>query len=119
MRMLYNLTKKKIVARRPVAAGGFTGRLRGLMFRKSFPPGCDALLLYPCSAVHTFFMNFPIDLLLVDKEWRVVDICQMMQPGSVSAYAKGAVFCVELPAGVIDSSTTSAGDQLLLLEHLP
>lgn len=116
--MLYNLTKKKIVARQPATAGGFGGRLRGLMFRKSFPPGCDALLLYPCRAVHTFFMHFPIDLILVDEDWRVVNTCKMMKPGGFSAYTSGAAGCIELPAGAIDSSNTSPGDQLILLRHI-
>lgn len=119
MKMLYNLTKNKIIARRPRTAAGFTGRLRGLMFRESFPPGCDALLLYPCRAVHTFFMRFPIDLILVDGGWRVVGVCKLLQPGSVSTCISGSVGCVELPAGVIDNSTTSAGDQLLLLRQVP
>jgi uncharacterized membrane protein (UPF0127 family) len=113
--MLYNLTKQKIVARQPVSAGGFIGRLRGLMFRQSFPPGRDALLLYPCRAVHSFFMRFPIDLILVDKEWRVVNVCRMMKPGSVNIYSSAVTGCVELPAGAIDHSNTATGDQLILL----
>jgi len=112
--MLYNLTRGKIIARQPMLAAGFAGRLRGLMFRDFFPAGCDALVLYPCRGVHTFFMRFPIDLLLVDEEWRVVTFRKALQPGSVSAFTRGAAGCVELPAGVIEKSSTSTGDQLIL-----
>ncbi|MBT9171897.1 MAG: hypothetical protein DDT21_00271 [Syntrophomonadaceae bacterium] len=114
--MLYNLTKQKIIARQPLTAGGFGGRLRGLMFRASFPAGCDALLLYPCRAVHTFFMRFSIDVLLLDKNLRVIGLYAPLPPGRCSACYSGAVCCVELPAGVIENSLTSAGDQLALID---
>jgi uncharacterized membrane protein (UPF0127 family) len=114
--VLYNLTKQEIIARQPLMAGGFGGRLRGLMFRASFPAGCDAMLLYPCRAVHTFFMRFPIDVLLLDKTLCVIGLYAPLRPGRFSACYSGTVCCIELPAGAIENSMTSAGDQLALTD---
>jgi uncharacterized membrane protein (UPF0127 family) len=110
------MTKNTIIASRPVMGGSFSARLLGLMFRESFPACCDALLLYPCRAIHTFFMRFPIDLLQVDERWQVISTCEMVQPGRISAYAGAAAFCVELPAGTVENSLTSAGDRLQLIK---
>lgn len=111
------MTKNTIIARQPVMAGSFSGRLLGLMFRESFPAGCDALLLYPCRAIHTFFMRFPIDLVQVDDRWQVIGTCELLQPGRISAYAGAAAYCVELPAGTVENSSISAGDRLQLIKR--
>lgn len=49
-------------------------RSRGLLGRD----GIDgALLISPCSGVHTFRMRFPIDVAFLDKTWTVVDVVPM------------------------------------------
>lgn len=61
------------VARLEVAASP-DRRSRGLLGRD----GLDgALLISPCSGVHTFRMRFPIDVAFLDKTWTVVDVVQM------------------------------------------
>lgn len=61
------------IARLEVAASP-DRRSRGLLGRD----GIDgALLISPCSGVHTFRMRFPIDVAFLDKTWTVVDVVQM------------------------------------------
>ena len=65
--MLINTATEAVVAQQVELASTFGQRLRGLMGRREMPPG-SAMLLYPCNAVHTCFMRFPIDIIFLDRE---------------------------------------------------
>jgi uncharacterized membrane protein (UPF0127 family) len=56
-----------------VAARSFRARLLGLALRRRAPPG-RALLLPRCRSVHTFGMRFPLDLVWLDREGRVIAV---------------------------------------------
>ncbi|WP_416394982.1 DUF192 domain-containing protein [Allohahella sp. A8] len=80
-------------------ADTFFGRLRGLMGKASLPEG-EALMFTPCSSVHTFFMRFAIDVVYLDKERRIVKICEQLKPWRMSL-CFGARSVVELNAGKV------------------
>ena len=71
--------------------------MKGLLGRSELRPG-EGLLLRPASAIHTFFMRFPIDAVFLDREWRVVGIADDVAPWRTAA-RKGAKAVLELPAG--------------------
>ena len=54
-------------------ANNFFVRLAGLMFRKELPKG-TGLLLTSCNSVHMCFMRFAIDVIYVDKEYKIIKI---------------------------------------------
>jgi uncharacterized membrane protein (UPF0127 family) len=58
-----------------------------------------------------FFMKFAIDVVYVDRKNTVRKIVRNLKPWRVSA-CLSAHSVVELPVGVIDSSSTRKGDQL-------
>jgi len=60
-------------------ADGPWSRFKGLQFRKYLPPGCG-LLLVPCPSVHTFFLRFPIDVLLLDRAGQVLAVRRAVRP---------------------------------------
>jgi uncharacterized membrane protein (UPF0127 family) len=76
-------------------------RLKGLMGRKSLPPG-NALLMYPCGSIHTFFIRFPIDVAYLDKSGVVLHTIRSMKPFRVGPVIKGAHYIVEVPCGTLD-----------------
>lgn len=76
----------------------FGSRFLGLMGRKGLPPG-SGVLLRPCSSVHTFFMRFPIDVVFLDKEDRVVRVLPGMKPWRVSPVVRNAVRVLESASG--------------------
>jgi uncharacterized protein len=43
----------------------------------------EGLLIPRCRSVHTFGMLFPLDLLFLDREGRVVELCRNMPAGRV------------------------------------
>lgn len=92
-------------------ADRFFPRLRGLMFRNHLPEG-GGLYIKPCQAVHTHFMRFPIDVLFLDGDHRVVAVIPAMRPWRFSPVVKSAVAVLELASGA--AGETAVGDQLIL-----
>lgn len=54
-------------------------RFRGLQFQPELPAD-TGLLLNPCSSVHTFCMRFPLNIIFLDQEGRVLECCESIQP---------------------------------------
>jgi uncharacterized protein len=112
--LVQNVTRDVIVAQDAEIADSLWGRFRGLMLRSpaSFGPG-SGLLIDPCSSIHMFFMRFPIDVLYVDREDRVVRVQHRIKPWRVGPlHTKGARYVVELPAGTIERTGTQVGDSI-------
>jgi uncharacterized membrane protein (UPF0127 family) len=79
-----------------IAFGGWQ-RLRGLMGRKGLLPS-EGLLIPHCNAVHTVFMLFPIDVVYLSKENRVLKIVEEMGSCCLSGCLR-ARSVLEMPAG--------------------
>ena len=88
-------------------------RFWGLMGRRSLPDG-HGLLIRPCSSVHMFFMRFPIDVIFLDREDRVVKIIPAMKPWRAALGGRGAHSALELNAGAAQSVGLEVGDTLTL-----
>lgn len=98
----------KVVATAVRRADSFCLRLQGLMFRRLLHPG-EGLLIQPCKAVHTHFMRFPLDVVFLDGDNRVVHVIRGMAPWGQSPYVKEAAAVLELAAG---TAATAPGDLL-------
>lgn len=86
-------------------------RLKGLLGRSELPRG-EGLLLRPASAVHTWFMRFPIDAVFVDRDLVVVGVAADLKPWR-AAGRRGARAVVELPAGESERRGLKPGDALV------
>lgn len=102
-----NLTQDLVLGDAVERANSFRLRLLGLMFRPRLQAG-GGLWLEPCRSVHTHFMRFPIDLLFLDGEGRVVRVIRALRPWRISPVVREAVAVLELPAGA--AGPTSPGD---------
>ena len=85
-------------------------RLKGLLGRKELAAG-EGLLLRPAASVHTFFMRFPIDVVFLDRELRVLRVAANLRPWRAAA-RRGARAVLELPAGESERRDIRPGDQL-------
>ncbi len=74
----------------------------------------QTLILQPESSIHTFFMRFPLDVLFLDTDNKVLHLYQALPPWRVSRIVRGSKRIAELPPGAIAGSGTQVGDQLLL-----
>jgi uncharacterized membrane protein (UPF0127 family) len=83
-------------------------RSKGLLGRAQLAPG-EGLWILPCEAVHTFFMQFPIDLVYLDRKNRIRKIRNAVPPWRLSACLT-AHSVLELASGTIRDTQTQPGD---------
>jgi uncharacterized membrane protein (UPF0127 family) len=88
-------------------------RKRGLLGRASLDPG-HALIIAPCSAVHTFGMQFPIDVVFVAKDGKILKITRDMGRGRVAASLR-AFATIEVRAGTVELIGVKSGQILEVL----
>jgi len=89
-------------------ADTYWSRLQGLQFRRQLAPG-HALWIIPCSSIHTFFVRFDLDLLMLDREGRVLSIRRRLRPWRLAFTVSGTHSIVELTA---DSALDLEGQRL-------
>src|SRR5260370_10686287 len=68
---LQNVRNGRVVASRIELALDSRSRRRGLLGRDALDKGA-ALIIAPCSSIHTFFMRFAIDVVFVSRDGRVL-----------------------------------------------
>jgi uncharacterized membrane protein (UPF0127 family) len=81
-----------LVAARPWA------RLWGLAGLRAPPPGDVALLLAPCRSVHTIGMRWPLDLVWLGPDGRVVRVDEDVGPWRARS-CRAARAVLEVPGG--------------------
>ena len=101
------------VASRVEIAVSRRARRRGLLGRQRLDSNA-ALLLVPCTAVHTACMRFPIDVIFVNREGRAVHIVSRMQPWRM-AMSPSAHAVIELAAGSVEKHDIRVGDIVRLV----
>jgi uncharacterized membrane protein (UPF0127 family) len=85
-------------------------RRTGLLKHTNLEPG-EGLWIAPSEGVHTFGMKFPIDVVFLNRQKRVLKIRPNMVRGRI-AFSLRAHSVLELPAGTVIETGTEAGDQL-------
>jgi uncharacterized membrane protein (UPF0127 family) len=66
--------------------------------------------------IHTFFMKFPIDILILDRKGRVVTIWKQMKPNRVFLWNPLYDTVLELPAGTIENKKIKPGEIINLIK---
>ena len=110
---VYNQTKGTFLAFRVSVADSVLGRLIGLLGRRSLKPD-GGVWIVPANAIHTIGMLFSFDVVMIDKDFRVVSVTEMVKPFRVILPKLRAESVIELPAHTIFRSRTEVGDQLLI-----
>jgi uncharacterized membrane protein (UPF0127 family) len=109
---LINERTQKPVATHVEIAATRTTRRRGLLGRDHLD-AASAMLLAPCTAVHTIGMRFPIDVVFVDRQGYAVKIVRNLRPWRM-ALAGGGRAVIELAAGSLEWGQVLPGDRLYL-----
>lgn len=105
-----NATRHAVMATRLEIAGSHATRRKGLLGRDLLAEG-EGLWIFPCEAVHTFFMRFPIDLVYLDRKLRIRKVRHTVRAWRISACLT-AHSVLELPAGVARATGAQRGDRL-------
>ena len=110
---VYNKTRETFLAFRVKVADSMWGRLKGLLGKTSLEPD-SGVWIVPSNAVHTVGMLFSFDLVLIDKNFKVVGVRELVRPFRITWPNTDAESVLELPAHSIFRSRTQIGDQLLI-----
>jgi uncharacterized membrane protein (UPF0127 family) len=105
-----NLTRQSELAHCAEVADDGAKRRKGLLGRQRLGPG-EGLWILPCEAVHTFGMQFSIDLVYLDRNLRVKKVRSDVAPWRLSA-CLSAHSVLELASGTIRGTQTKPGDRL-------
>jgi uncharacterized membrane protein (UPF0127 family) len=100
----------RVLADRADIADTSAKRRTGLLKHTKLDPG-EGLWIKPCEGVHTFFMKFPIDVVFLSRSNKVLKIRPNMVRSRI-ALSLRAHSVLELPAGTLEATGTSKGDQL-------
>ncbi|HEY9712398.1 MAG TPA: DUF192 domain-containing protein, partial [Chroococcales cyanobacterium] len=98
------------IGTRIVLANTFLSRLFGLLGKKRLDAGCG-VLIRPSSGVHTLGMLFPIDVIALDKDLRVLKVWRRLVPFRITSISLKTNCILELAAGQIDQCRINPGDQ--------
>jgi hypothetical protein len=105
-----NLTRQSVLADSAEVADYGAKRRKGLLGRQELGAG-EGLWIRPCEAVHTFGMQFPIDLVYLDRKLRVKKVRSGVRPWRISACFT-AHSVLELASGTIRETQTKPGDRI-------
>jgi uncharacterized membrane protein (UPF0127 family) len=92
-------------------------RMKGLLGRRSLDAG-EGLLLQPAGSVHTAFMRFAIDVVFLDRDFRVLRVAPRVPPWRLVGQ-RGAKAVLELSAGAAERAGLAPGVQVTLGDGRP
>jgi uncharacterized protein len=110
---VYNKTKETFLAFRVNIADSVPSRLVGLLGKRSLKPD-SGVWIVPANAIHTIGMLFSFDVLMIDKDFKVVTVKELVKPFRIILPKLRAESVIELPPHTIFRSRTEVGDQLVI-----
>lgn len=109
---IINQENKVVLVSRLYIAQTFWSRLKGLLGTSELTAG-EGLLIRPCSSIHTFGMRYPIDVLFLSSELKVLKIVHSI-PAMRAACCWGSAVALELPVGTAVKTNTRVGHYLAI-----
>jgi len=109
----FNRTRQRYLATELAVAQTHWSRLRGLLgisaddFRKG-----RGLWIRPCRGVHTLAMRFPIDVVYLDRDGKVVHLEPGLKPWRIAPVRLQAASVIELPSHTLAETETALGDRI-------
>ncbi len=108
---IFNQTRNVPLITQGRLADTFWLRLKGLLTTASLEKG-EGLTLVGEKSIHTLFMGFPIDVIYVDKEYKIIRADVNMVPYRLGPFLARSVYVLEMPVGTINQTASKVGDQL-------
>jgi uncharacterized membrane protein (UPF0127 family) len=98
--MMIKNAKGEMICDHVKLADTFLSRLIGLMFSKDLGHS-KGLLIAPCNSIHTFFMRYSLDIVFLDRKFRVIKVIYDMRPWRMSWLYFSAHQVLEMKAGTL------------------
>ena len=119
--MIKNISKDKIVAEDYKLCTSFFSKLKGLMFsRQSNQNRKNLVFVFSKEkriSLKMWFVFYPIDVVLLDSNKKVVEIKEMFMPFSCFNSKNKARYVLELYCGAVKEGKIKEGDKISFL-HL-
>ncbi len=109
---IQNKTQNTIIAQKAREAKTFREQTFGLLEHKE----PIALLLRTRFGIHTFFMEYPIDIVILDQTHHVAAIKHRMRPNTIFLWNLKHNIVLELPVGTVEKTKTQVMDQIVMIE---
>ena len=110
---VYNQTRECFISLGVTPADTTLARLKGLIGRTRLKFD-DGVWVVPSQGIHTLGVLFPLDLMYLDADNRVLHLIEHFLPFRIAPLRAQAASVLELPTHTIYSSQTQIGDQLLI-----
>lgn len=110
---IFNQTRESFLSLSVTRADTHLARLKGLLGKISLKSD-EGLWTVPSQGIHTIFMLFPIDLLYLDQENRVVHIIENLGTFRITRIRRDSASVLQLRTRTVFSSQTQVGDQLVI-----
>ena len=113
MYCVYNQTRECFLGLKVSAADTTFSRLKGLIGRLKLKFD-EGIWVVPSSGIHTLGVLFPLDLIYLDKDFKVIHVIEYFPSFRIAPLRTQAASVLELPTHTIYSSQTQPGDQLVI-----
>jgi|SRR5215813_1847457 len=110
---VYNQTRECFLSLSITRADTSFARLKGLIGRLKLKYD-EGLWMVPSSGVHTFGVLFPLDLIYLDDDYRVIHLVEFFRTFRIAPLRTDSASVLQLPIHTIYSSQTQQGDQLVI-----
>lgn len=104
--IIKNLTKNIIISQNAAEALTLWQKAFGLIFHKK----PSTMFFHTRFGIHTYFMPFPIDVIILENNNQVYKLKKTLKPFNIFFWNPKFSTVIELPAGTIESSNTEPGD---------
>jgi hypothetical protein len=110
---VFNQTRESFLSLSVTRADTHFARLKGLLGKMRLKSD-EGLWTVPSQGIHTIFMLFPIDLLYLDADNRVVHLIENVGTFRITPIRRDSESVLQLRTRTIFSSHTQVGDQLVI-----
>ena len=109
----FNVSRQSFINLGVTAADTTLARLRGLLGKVRLRTD-EGIWIFPSRGIHTVGLMFPIDVIYLDAQLRVVYMIENLGPLRVAPIRLQCESVLELPVRSIEGSGTQVGDQLMI-----
>ena len=110
---VFNRTRDSFLSLGVTLTDTHLSRLKGLVGKLRLK-GDEGIWVVPSQGVHTIGVLFPIDLIYLDSQDRVIQLEESFGTFRIGPVRTNCASVLELPTRTIYSSQTQVGDQMLI-----
>src|SRR5229473_4018030 len=112
---VYNETRQSFLSMGVKVADTHLSSLKGLLGKRKLKND-EGLWVIPSQGIHTIGVLFPIDVVYLDANRKVVHLVEHLRPFRLGPIKVGCESVLELPVRTIYASRTEVGDRFLICD---